>query len=90
MAGPGLLAGERRCMVASELRRVRYPFAGRAAAPRVVIESLFIHPGQVPGFFLSGGLWERRAVHTLGRVSVFPDFRVARSDLESSRLLLFG
>jgi hypothetical protein len=40
-------------MVTSELRRVRYPFAGRAAAPRVD-PTLRVHPGTWPGFFVRG------------------------------------
>jgi len=41
-------------MVTSELRRVRYPFAGRAAAPRVV-EPLFLYtPVRCRGFLCLG------------------------------------
>jgi hypothetical protein len=44
-------------MVTSELRRVRYPFAGRAAAPRVV-EPLFLYtPVRCRGFCVWGAAY---------------------------------
>jgi hypothetical protein len=42
-------------MVTPELRCARYPFAARAAAPRVD-PTLCIYPGQVPGFFVAACL----------------------------------